>query len=258
VLRVLGLLGALALVTGGATAPAATARAAGTLVFFSQRDPAGGLYAESAAGGPLRLLRTGVRDDGAHWSSDGKHVLFERDGDPVWTGNLWVAGADGRGAHVLARNAVQPTWAPDGRQAAFVRNGAIWIIRIDGTRLHRLSDPGDKRDGSARWSPDGRLIAFLRADQSGGPNESRLMTIRPNGSGLRLISHRVFFAPEWSPDSKRIAFDSSSPDGTGDFDPHAYVANVTGRSIRRIGALNNDLSWSRTGAGSRTSAEAAR
>src|SRR5690348_9440116 len=98
--------GAILLIGSGATR--APNRSPGTLVFYSQRDPGGGLYAESAGGGRLRVLRTRLRDDGSHWSPDGKHLLFLRDGDPVWVGNLWIAEANGRHAHVLARDAVQP------------------------------------------------------------------------------------------------------------------------------------------------------
>jgi Tol biopolymer transport system component len=228
------------------TAPAhAAPRPPGTLVFFSHRNQGGGLYAESAAGGPLRMLRTGLNDVGVFWSPNGKRYLFEAPGTPVWQSDLWIADADGRHRRLVAKNAPQPSWAPSGREIAVYRDGALWVVRADGRGAHQLTSPGQS-DGTPRWSPDGRLIAFLRTP--GGPN-STLMAIRPNGTGLRRIADRVFFPPSWSPDGKRIAFDSSGPGGTGPYEPRIYVADPTGKHLRRVlGAeVNGFVTWSPNG-----------
>jgi len=230
----------------GATPSLAAAPPPGTLVFFSQRNPTGGLYAESAAGGRLRLLQTGPSDAGAFWSPDGKRYLFERAGNPVWTSELWIADADGRNRRRLAENAPQPNWAPSGRQIAFFRDGALWIVGANGSGAHRLTSPGTSTDGSPRWSPDGRRIAFLRSP--GGPT-STLMTIRPNGTGLHAVADRVFFAPSWSPDGRRIAFDSSGPADTGAYEPRVYVADAGGQHLRRLVSSEVDgfVAWSPDG-----------
>ena len=54
----------------------------------------------------------------------------------------------------------EPQWSPDGRRLAFVRDGEVWIVDADGSRLTLVVDkPGGGKD--PRWSPDGRRIAFV-------------------------------------------------------------------------------------------------
>ena len=53
-----------------------------------------------------------------------------------------------------------PQWAPDGAHLAFVRDDAIWMIGVDGSRPTVVADhPAGSR--SPRWAPDGRQIAFI-------------------------------------------------------------------------------------------------
>ncbi len=53
-----------------------------------------------------------------------------------------------------------PQWSPDGRRLAFVRDGEIWIVDVDGTRLTRVvAKPGGGTN--PRWSPDGHRLGFL-------------------------------------------------------------------------------------------------
>ena len=75
------------------------------------------------------------------------------------------------------------------------------------------------------------------------------MAIAPTGTGLRRIAERVFWPPSWSPDARRIAFDSSGPTDVGPYQPRAYVANADGRQRRRLVAseLNGDVVWSPNG-----------
>jgi Tol biopolymer transport system component len=54
------------------------------------------------------------------------------------------------------------------------------------------------------------LIAFGSATEQG----AQIFTVRPNGHGLRQITHVSgdAFAADWSPDGRRIAFDIETPD----------------------------------------------
>ncbi len=53
-----------------------------------------------------------------------------------------------------------PAWSPDGSWLAFVRQKAIWIMGLDGTRPTLVADhPAGHR--LPRWAPDGRRIAFV-------------------------------------------------------------------------------------------------
>ena len=65
----------------------------------------------------------------------------------------------------------QPAFSPDGRQIAFVWDGAeennadIYVKLIDtGEPLRLTTDPAP--DHSPVWSPDGRYIAFAREGEA--------------------------------------------------------------------------------------------
>ncbi len=53
-----------------------------------------------------------------------------------------------------------PQWAPDGAHLVYVRDDAIWLIGVDGSRPTVVTDhPAGSR--APRWAPDGRQLAFV-------------------------------------------------------------------------------------------------
>jgi Tol biopolymer transport system component len=67
---------------------------------------------------------------------------------------------------ITLRGGGDPNCAPSSGRIAFVRNGDLYTIASDGTRLRRLtfkaaSDIASWRAYSPTYSPDGREIAFL-------------------------------------------------------------------------------------------------
>jgi Tol biopolymer transport system component len=95
--------------------------------------------------------------------------------------------------------------SPDGQWVAFTEAGVqedLFVARVDGTELRRLTDDGFRDRGPA-WAPDGTRVAFY-SDRAGDYN---LWLIRPDGSGLERLTHAGNPGfPIWSPDSGRIAF----------------------------------------------------
>ncbi len=53
-----------------------------------------------------------------------------------------------------------PQWSPDSRRLAFVRDNAIWVIEVDGSRSVLVTEH-PAGTSMPRWAPDGRSLAFV-------------------------------------------------------------------------------------------------
>jgi Tol biopolymer transport system component len=134
-----------------------------------------------------------------------------------------------------------PAWSPDGRLLAFPRSDGIYVVEVDGSGLRRLTALGGFLPA---WSPDGELIAFA----GGVVGEPKLLTIRPDGSGERVLTEQLpgrQQQPVWSPDGSRIAF-LSNPDG------RAWRVTVATRDGRVVAELAptiyaSTIAWSPDG-----------
>jgi Tol biopolymer transport system component len=112
-----------------------------------------------------------------------------------------------------------PTVSPDGTQIAFTRffAGGIWgqiyVMQIDGSRLHAITEPA-MLASQPNWSPDGRRIAFASSRLGG-----HIFDMSPRGNGVRQLTSTPYplsdYGPAFSPSGRRIAFLSNRnyPDG---------------------------------------------
>ncbi|BAC89644.1 S9 family peptidase [Gloeobacter violaceus] len=114
-----------------------------------------------------------------------------------------------------------PRLSPDGARVVYVRvsvdekkdtyTTSLWQVATATGEARPLSTGA--RDSSPRWSPDGKTLAFLRSAEKDGKSEppqihllsldggeARALTDLPKGAG----------GISWSPDSRRIAFTSST------------------------------------------------
>ena len=165
----------------------------GTRIAFLGSDAAGGvgLYlvdvtpVSALAGGliPRRFGTTAgdLPNSGGsiQWSPDGTELASVSQ-----AGDLIVIKPDGSDSRVLARQAYNPRWSPDGRRVAFHRQvdpseflndrpctARIWVIDADGSNERRLEDLGDGCDAAPAWSPDGsRLSGSLAASTAAQPS----------------------------------------------------------------------------------------
>ena len=149
------------------------------------------------------------------WSPDGTSIVFAGSNDRGLPLGIWIISADGTGLRRLGTMEAggPPMWSLDGLSIAFSSGGDIYVTKVDGSKVLRLTYEGDPAgnplSGSIdpAWSPDSRRIVFA----SGPENDHDIFLMNADGSGrTRLTSgpsnDRV---PSWSPDGSLIAFSST-------------------------------------------------
>ena len=120
---------------------------------------------------------------------------------------------------------VQTQWSPDGRQLLFVRKWndgskqAIYTVDAHGGPVHRVTPIALRAGDWPDWSPDGKRILF-RSPESDDFLHSNLYTIRPDGSGLKQVTHAPdgthVYSASFSPDGKRITLGLEGTGGAAD------------------------------------------
>jgi len=133
------------------------------ILFASDKNGTNQLYTVRPDGENLKKITNLPAIRGrSDWSSDGQYIVTYS-GEP-WHRELYIMNADGSNVHQLTPsggNSQGPSFSPDGKWVAFTAyfdhpnedNGCeIYIIRIDGTDLRRLTN-NDYCDYQPRWGP---------------------------------------------------------------------------------------------------------
>lgn len=117
-----------------------------------------------------------------------------------------------------------PELVPDGSRVAFTRvvvdekrtgyETSIWSVATSGSESAIRLTSG-KHDAQPRWSPDGESLVFIRGgekDSAGKPKPPQIALLSLAGGEARVLTDlpKGVANPVWSPDSKRIAFSSTT------------------------------------------------
>jgi Tol biopolymer transport system component len=161
-------------------------------------------------------------------------------------GDIWSARPDGAVLRRLTHGRgpeEDPAWSPDGRRIVyrdsrrgFNLNDEIYVMKADGSHRRNLTRSPLTNDWGPAWSPDGRLIAFNSA--------TRLVVMRPDGTGRRRLTGVEAEYPSWSPDGRRLAFMSMQPHATGG-DPNydVFVIGLDGTGLTRLTDWPGEDGW---------------
>jgi dipeptidyl aminopeptidase/acylaminoacyl peptidase len=215
------------------------------------------LYEVFKDGGGKWLSLRGTSPD---WSEAAQQLAFIR------KHRIWIASLDGKARRLEIGNyqATSVTWAPDGKQLAFIcgtgsrrrdSNRGVCIATASYSRVRRLVWLTERYGyvDDPVWSPKGDSIAFTR--------ELDLFTVRPDGTRVRRMSPawsnktpRWSQLPAWTPSGDRLSYIYGwlrpgqngcsflwvRPDGSG-------RENVPGATLGRACDSVDHLVWSPDG-----------
>ncbi|TMK36578.1 MAG: hypothetical protein E6G58_04985 [Actinobacteria bacterium] len=148
------------------------------------------------------------------WSVNGTIAMWGApdagpDGGPA-DSEIYTVPATGGDVKRLTHNGVsniEPSWSPDGNRLAYWNEGALWIMRADGSGKHQV-DAQESGAWAPTWSPDGTQIAFIRYVGNlpiGGAPIMQLRTIdlaSANVTKLHVHSLTDLNGPQWVSDGE--------------------------------------------------------
>ena len=129
-------------------------------------------------------------------------------------------------------------WSPNGRRVAFMVDQGIWLVRADGTHLHKIFQGSRKvgMDDSPTFTPNGKRIVFPRCCKVG--EGQTLWKIKPDGTGLTRITREPAppggeggfeSTPQVSPNGRRIVFNRCAKAGCA-----ITTVHINGTHRRRL------------------------
>ena len=202
------------------------------VAYFSEKDfYSVDLYLADGTTGKVkrRILKSGVSSNyetyrfinsQANWSPDGKYLAFAAKRGPrddIVIVDVARNKQVGR-IQVKLSGVTTPSWSPDGKQLVFTGYDGglsdLFVVDRDGKNLRRLTN--DKyADLHPVWSPDGNTIAFA-TDRGPETDFNKLATGNFRIGLFDLATGRIGVldhmdqgknvSPQWSPDSKSVAF----------------------------------------------------
>jgi TolB protein len=210
------------------------------------------------------------------WAPDGKTLLMLRATGvkPHLVGAIWSVRIDGTHPRQLtfpgeSHNEFglddhHPSVSPDGSSFVYDRidevtgQHAPFIEPIGGGTAVRVPVPHRLNPGDPTWTPDGGEILFQSPPEPTFKEVQNLYTVRPDGTGLRQITHYGMppgqhfggiFHPSFSPDGRYIAASHVFSYRAGVLGFSYVILTANGHQIERIHTKQNvnNIVWGRRG-----------
>jgi len=211
----------------------------GVLVYSALYNGKWCLWRCRADGKEARQLTdgSGGEDADPRWSPDGKRLAFTRfrDGTP----GIWIMACDS-GTSERVCEGQQPSWTPEGKDLLFCRDGQVILRNLASGKEKRLSPEMWEQCSFPGMSADQtRVVCSSRHEGVIGLYFINLA----DGATTRLATTKEACTPRWSPDGKKILFQTSnhvcliSADGKDEDDL------TFGAGIQHQGQFSPDGAW---------------
>jgi TolB protein len=129
-------------------------------------------------------------------------------------------------------------------RAAFVRDGAVWIVDSDGSGGHAV--PGTTGGLSPAWHPSGRYVGYDELANTG--HQTIVVRDLAAGTATRRITtqYTLNISPAFSPDGNTLVF-AAGDDGSDLFSARAFDNSPPVRLMASRGSSNASPSFSPDG-----------
>jgi Tol biopolymer transport system component len=223
------------------------------------------IFVMDADGSNAHPITSGTtRDWLPDWGPDGRIAFSSfRDGND----ELYVMNGDGTNPVRLTFTPdsaeLHSSWSPDGSQIVFDEqiykrlgdptepdgDDDIWLIRSDGTDMHRLTGTPGATDRDPSWSPTSNTIAFWTTNSGCCPSGDVIWTVDAvTAQTQELVDAQtspvtLTLDPEWSTDGSKIVFSGLASVALS-FDIYVMNANGTGMTdISNSVGRDSSPSW---------------
>jgi Tol biopolymer transport system component len=226
----------------------------GRLIAYIDRRFSLWLVHPDGTGRRLLLPTSRLSSVALSWSPDGKEIAVVSPGANVREAGcgttLYVVPIDGAPPRSLVSRSAgcDVAWSPRGDEIAYDGDGAIQVIRADGTGRRQVVYYGG---GGPQWSADGSQLAFnvvihLRNGFTG--RYQAFGVVGADGKHFHVVTTHAYteYGVAWSPSGRRILYGRADRKGI-------YVIGADGRNNQMVTrdsppqALWGALAWSPDG-----------
>jgi len=178
----------------------------------------GQVFASSAkdGGDAARVTRTHAAESQVVWTPDSKKIAYVSDREGAF--NIYSYDFTTNTEAPLTRgvgNNYTPSFSPDGKTLAFIRDGReLRAVDLE-TKQERLlataylERPPLTTDRSFTWSPDNKWIAFLAVGERGFANVNVVPAAGGGSKQVSFLANAFSGSVSWSPDGKCVLFNTN-------------------------------------------------